>query len=122
MREGDLGAASFVEVVLPACLLGVSLLGELFERADGGLCVLVAGSGLESVIWCGGEPAAPGGSTVDMCRSEVFGVERDGRAVRRGVLLEQFTKLVGAEVAVGTGEVSVDLVQRVVVGGLGVGP
>jgi hypothetical protein len=45
-REGDLGSSSFVTVVLPACLLRVSLVGELFERGDGGLCVLVAGSGL----------------------------------------------------------------------------
>jgi hypothetical protein len=55
-------------------------------------------------------------------RSEALGIEPDRRESRSSELLQQLLDLVNVEAVVGSVEVPVDLQQRMVVGGLGVGP
>lgn len=56
-----------------------------------------------------------------MCRTELFWIERDGGRPGGSELPVEGVPLFGVEVAVGAGEVPVDLEEGVVVGGLGVG-
>ena len=94
---------------------------EAFHRVYGEFAALASLLGRPPIVGRGRPSASTGFDVLRMGCSQRIGVDIDGLVCFRDEFLPGLSELMDVEVAVGAGEVLVDLEQGVVVGGLGVG-
>lgn len=115
--DSSSGIAAFVELLR---LLG-SARDAPFQRACGQLAALARVARLRPFCWGRNSGAATVRDNVGMCSPKVLGVNVNGWVGFCDEFLPGLLELLGGQVLVGAGEVTVDLEKGVVVGGLGVG-